>query len=215
MASYYPIFLRLEQKPCLVVGGGKVAERKIKGLLAAGAKVTVVSPEVTPEIEKLSEEGKIKLHKRPYQPEDLKGAFLVIAATNNPQLQEKIAKEADSLGIPCNVVDQPELSSFIVPSVIRRGRLSLAISTSGASPAVARRIREKLEEIFGPEYEEYLDLMALWRQEILARDLTEEKRRQIFEHLSLLPIPEWIKRNERVHLESIAKTYQLSLSPKK
>jgi len=188
-----------------------VALRKIKSLLSCGARVVVIAPEVLPEIEELAREGKIELIQRPYQEGDLEGAFLVVAATNNPAVQEQVVSEAERRGLLLNVVDQPERSNFIVPSVIRRGRLSLAISTSGASPALARRLRETLEELFGPEYADYLELMARWRREILSRDLPEEERRQIFEQLALLPIPLWIKRGEWAQIEAVARNFGLSL----
>ena len=194
-----------------MVGGGKVAERKVKNLLAYGAQVVVISPEVTPLLEEWSRQGKIELLARGFQEGDLEGAFLVVAATNAPEVQKAVANEAERRGIPCNVVDQPELSSFIVPSVIKRGRLQIAVSTSGASPAVARRLRETLEELFGPEYERYLELLARWRREILARPLSEAERRRIFEHLALAPLPQWIKRDEKEHIQALAKTYDLPL----
>ncbi len=211
MNNYYPIFLRIEQKLCLVIGGGKVAERKVQTLLESGAKVRVIAPEVTPSIEKWAEEGKIELLKRPYQPGDLEGAWLVIAATNNPEVQEQVFAEAEERRIFCNVVDQPRYCSFIVPSVVKRGRLQLAISTSGASPAVARRLREQLEETFGPEYEEFLELMARWRRIILERGLEEREKREIFEHLALAPIPQWIRRGDWGYLAALAKAYNLPL----
>ncbi|WP_022852814.1 precorrin-2 dehydrogenase/sirohydrochlorin ferrochelatase family protein [Thermodesulfatator atlanticus] len=209
MAKYYPIFLKIEQKTCVVVGGGKVACRKIKSLLEAGARVRVIAPHVIDEIAKMAEEGRVELLKRPYQKGDLKGAVLVYAATDDPKVQEEVFSEAEELGIFCNVVDKPRLCSFIVPSLVKRGRLQLAISTSGASPALARRLREQLEQEFGPEYEEYLELMAKWREEILARDLSEEERRRIFEHLVLAPVPLWLKRGERHHVKSLAETFDL------
>ncbi|WP_456371061.1 precorrin-2 dehydrogenase/sirohydrochlorin ferrochelatase family protein [Thermodesulfatator atlanticus] len=209
MAKYYPIFLKIEQKTCVVVGGGKVACRKIKSLLEAGARVRVIAPHVIDEIAKMAEEGRVELLKRPYKKGDLKGAVLVYAATDDPKVQEEVFSEAEELGIFCNVVDKPRLCSFIVPSLVKRGRLQLAISTSGASPALARRLREQLEQEFGPEYEEYLELMAKWREEILARDLSEEERRRIFEHLVLAPVPLWLKRGERHHVKSLAETFDL------
>ncbi len=195
----------------MVIGGGKVAERKIESLLKRGARVKVIAPEVTEKISTWADEGLISLEKRSYQQGDLEGAFLVIAATNNPQVQKEVFSEAEEKRIFCNVVDKPELCSFIVPSVVERGRLQIAISTSGASPALARRLREQLEELFGPEYAEYLELMALWRKEILSRELSEKERRQIFEHLVLAPIPLWLKRGEREHVEALAKSFDLPL----
>ncbi|AEH44062.1 siroheme synthase [Thermodesulfatator indicus DSM 15286] len=210
MAKYYPIFLKIEQKLCVVIGGGKVAARKIKTLLEAGAKVKVISPEVIREIEKLSEQGQVEWIKRPYRKGDLEDAFLVYAATDDPTVQKQVFAEAEEKNIFCNVVDKPALCSFIVPSIVKRGKLQIAISTSGASPALARRLREQFEETFGPEYAEYLELMARWREEILARDLSEKEKRQIFEQLVLAPVPLWLKRGERHHVKSLAKTFNLS-----
>lgn len=195
----------------MVIGGGRVAERKIESLLKRGARVKVIAPEVTERISSWAEKGLLDLELRNFQQGDLKGAFLVIAATNNPQVQQEVFAEAEERQIFCNVVDKPDLCSFIVPSVLERGHLQIAISTSGASPALARRIRKQLEEVFGPEYAEYLELLALWRKEILSRNLTEKERRQIFEHLVLAPVPLWIKRGEREHIKALAKTFNLPL----
>jgi len=159
ISEFFPVFLNLKDKLCIVVGGGKVAERKVENLLTAQAKVKVISPEVTLKLKKLAEEGKIEWEKRIYKKGDLNSAWLVIAATNNPEIQKEIFKEAEEKRIFCNVVDVPELCSFIVPSTIRRGLLTIAISTSGVSPAVARRLRETLEQIIGEEYTLYLKLM--------------------------------------------------------
>ncbi len=209
MSLYYPIFLKVEQKLCVVIGGGPVAERKITSLLEAGARVKVIAPEVTERIKTLTREGKITWEERPYRSGDLKDAFLVIAATNNPQVQEEVFAEAEERKIFCNVVDKPALCSFIVPSVVKRGRLQIAISTSGASPALAKRLREQLEELFGPEYAEYLELMAAWRKEILARELSEAERQKLFEQLVLAPIPLWLKRGERDLVKALAQSLAL------
>ncbi len=209
MSLYYPIFLKVEQKLCVVIGGGTVAERKITSLLEAGARVKVIAPEVTERIKILAREGKIIWEERPYRSGDLKDAFLVIAATNNPQVQEEVFAEAEERKIFCNVVDKPALCSFIVPSVVKRGRLQIAISTSGASPALAKRLREQLEELFGPEYAEYLELMAAWRKEILARELPEAERQKLFEQLVLAPIPLWLKRGERDLVKALAQSLAL------
>ncbi len=209
MSLYYPIFLKVEQKLCVVVGGGPVAERKITSLLEAGARIKVIAPEVTERIKTLAREGKIIWEERPYRSGDLKDAFLVIAATNDPQVQEEVFAEAEERKIFCNVVDKPALCSFIVPSVVKRGRLQIAISTSGASPALAKRLREQLEELFGPEYAEYLELMAAWRKEILARELPEAERQKLFEQLVLAPIPLWLKRGERDLVKALAQSLAL------
>jgi len=191
--EYFPIFLNLKDKLCLVIGGGKVAERKVENLLKTGAKVKIISPEVTPSLKRLVEEGKIEWERRVYKKGDLNSAWLVIAATNDPKAQKEIYKEAEEKHIFCNVVDVPELCSFIVPSTIKRGLLTIAISTSGVSPAVARRLRETLEEIIGEEYNLYLELMKNLRKQILSLNLSAEEKEKKLQKLALAPIPYYIK----------------------
>lgn len=196
MTEYYPVFLNLKNKLCVVIGGGKVAERKVISLLKAGAKVKIISPEVTETLKKLIQTRDIQWEKRPYQEEDLKEAFLVIAATSSPEVQVRVFQEAEEKGIPCNVVDKPELCSFIVPSVVQRGDLLIAISTGGASPAVARRIREKLESLFGEEYTIYLRLMRKIREKVLAKNLSPEEKERKLQTFALAPLPEYIKNRD-------------------
>lgn len=193
MTKYYPIFLRLINKLIVVIGGGKVGERKILTLLECGAKVKVISPEITPKLKDLAKKGEILWEERAYRKGDLEGAFLVIGATNDPTVQEEIFKEAEERGIPCNIVDKPKFCSFIVPSLIQRGDLVVAISTGGASPAVARRLRERLENLLGPEYELYLKLMRRIREEVLKAPLSQEAKERILQTLALAPIPEFIR----------------------
>jgi siroheme synthase-like protein len=147
----YPIFLKLESVPCLVVGGGAVAARKVRGLLAAGARVTVVSPEAVAELAALARESRIAWRQRPYQGGDLAGFRLAIAATSSTEVNAQVYEEALVRGTLVNAVDDPRHSSFFVPSVVRRGLLTLAISTSGAVPYLARRLREHLEGRLSPE----------------------------------------------------------------
>jgi len=191
--EYFPIFLNLKDKLCLVIGGGKVAERKVENLLKTGAKVKIISPEVTSSLKRLVEEGKIEWERRVYKRGDLNSAWLVIAATNDPKAQKEIYKEAEEKHIFCNVVDVPELCSFIVPSIIKRGLLTIAISTSGVSPAVARRLRETLEELIGEEYDFYLKLMKNLREQILSLNLSSEEKEKKLQKLALAPIPRYIK----------------------
>lgn len=201
--NYYPVFLNLKDKLCVVVGGGKVAERKVLSLLNAQAIVKVISPEVTLVLNELFDKGEIIWEKREYQEGDLEGAWLVIAATNNFEVQKKILEEAEKRKIFCNIVDVPELCSFIVPSVIKRGDLVLAISTSGASPAVAKRIRESLEELFGWEYDVYLKLMKHLREQILNMELPPEEKEIKLQRLALAPIPKYIKNRDIELLKTI------------
>jgi precorrin-2 dehydrogenase/sirohydrochlorin ferrochelatase len=144
----YPIFLDLSGRRCVVVGGGGVADRKARKLLQARAEVVVISPEVGAELESVA----VEIHRRPYREGDLEGAYLAFAATNVREVNGAVAREAKERGIPVNVADSPSEGDFALPSTLRRGRLQVAVSTGGASPTLARRIRGELEEAFGPEW---------------------------------------------------------------
>ena len=176
----YSVSLDLKGMPCLVVGGGGVALRKIQSLLSSGANVTVVSPEVVPEIETFKG---IDIIRREFQPEDLDGKFLVISATNNRPVNESVAGEARQRNMLVNVVDVPDLCNFFVNSQVRRGDLAISISTSGASPALAKRIRKELEEQYGDEYSRLLSLMREYRPVIIGKVPDPERRKAIFERI--------------------------------
>jgi len=176
----YSVSLDLNEIPCLVVGGGTIALRKIQSLLFSGAKVTVVSPQVIPEIETF--EG-IDIIKREFRPEDLQGKFLVISATNNRPVNEAVAREARQRNMLVNVVDVPELCNFFVNSQVRRGDLAISISTGGASPALAKRIRRELEKQYGGEYSHFLRLMREYRALIIRTVTDPEKRKDMFEQI--------------------------------
>ncbi|MFA5055656.1 MAG: NAD(P)-dependent oxidoreductase [Dehalococcoidia bacterium] len=163
---YYPISLDIDGKRCVVLGGGEVALRKVNTLLEHDAIVQVISPELCAGLEDLFASDKIIAAKRPYADGDLAGAFVIIAATDDADVNRRAAAEAEKLGVLVNVVDVPELSNFIVPSHLRRGDLSIAVSTGGASPALARRIRERLEAEFGDEYAALLALAGRARSEL-------------------------------------------------
>lgn len=150
--SYYPIFLNLQGKKCLVVGGGNVALRKVQALLEHGADVEIVSPDLCTELNQLAKEGAIRAVHRDYKPEDLKNTSIAIAATDDASTNEKIAAGARRSGILVNVVDDPSNSDFIAPSYFRRGDIVVAVSTSGRSPALARKIRSEIEKGFQDEY---------------------------------------------------------------
>jgi len=149
---YFPVFLNVRRKKCVVIGGGQVAFRKVRTLLDCGASVTVISPVLHPDLSELANKKSIQVIRRSYKSGDLKGAFIVIAATDTKETNRKVAKEAGRVGALVNVVDDPEPSDFIVPSLLRRGDLTIAISTGGMSPALARKVRTSLEESFGEEY---------------------------------------------------------------
>lgn len=161
MKSYYPIFLDVRGKACNVFGGGTVAERKIAQLQDAGADVTVISPEATARIRADAQDGRLQWKAREYQPGDLAGAFLCIAATNVRSVNQRIFQEAEELGVPLNVVDDPARCTFISPSIVKRGPVTVAISTGGTSPALARKLRDALRD--GPELQ-WADLAGILSQ---------------------------------------------------
>jgi siroheme synthase-like protein len=175
--DYYPAFLDLKGSNCLVVGGGAIARRKVESLLECGAVVKVVARVASAELVELAQEGRIELEIRDYDPNDLAGAFLVIAATDDPSVQALIGTEAKQRGLLVNVVDDPVHCNFIVPALARRGELAIAISTGGRSPALAARIRERLEGLFGPEYEEWVDLLGQLRA-VLAEQFPDPEQRK-------------------------------------
>jgi siroheme synthase-like protein len=172
--AYYPIFLELKGRPGLVVGGGQVAARKAEGLLAAGARVTVVSPALDPDLAKLVSERRIAHVDRPYQHIDFKGYAVVIAATDDAMTNERVAADARQSGVLVNVVDKPALCDFIVPSVVRRGDVVLAISTGGLSPALARWLRQEMESYLSEDFERLVQLLAEVRVELRERGLSVE-----------------------------------------
>ena len=169
---YYAIFLNLQGKKCVVVGGGTVALRKVTTLLDCGADITVISPKPHTEISKLFKNKAIQLVRRNYEPGDLGGAVLSIAGTHVKKINRKVAEEAKKNGILVNVVDDSEPSDFIIPSSFRRGDLSVAVSTSGRSPAFAKKIRANLEKNIGIEYAYLLSLIAEIRSEIKKKGLS-------------------------------------------
>ncbi len=196
MENLYPIYLKLAGQLCLVVGGGKVAERKVGSLLECGARVRLVSPAVTSQIEEWANQGKLELRQRQYQTGDLEGAFLVFAATDQEEVNRRVSEECLSRNLVVNVVDDPPRCNFFVPSVIRRGKLSIAISTSGTSPALAAKIRRQLERQFGPEYEEFMEILADLRRQVLAGEADIQQRKQIFSHLVESDILDLLRRKK-------------------
>jgi precorrin-2 dehydrogenase len=176
--SLFPMFLKLSGRPCLVVGAGTVAETKIESLIITGARVRVVAPKATPAVRSWAAAKKIDWQRRRFQPADLKGMLLVVAATSSRKLHRKIFAEATRRGVRCNVVDVPGLCDFYYPSVVQRGALQIAISTAGKSPSLAQRLRKELEEVFGPEYEPWLDHLGKVREKIFAVNLDPEERRR-------------------------------------
>ena len=177
--TLYPVNLQIENRSCIVIGGGSVAERKVRALLAAGACVTVLSPEVTQKLTELIQEKKIIHVARAYTQGDVAGAFIVICATNNCVINKLIAEEASKAGALVNVVDAPELGNFNVPSQITHGDLLITISTGGKSPALARQLGLELAKRYGPEYGMYLDLVAEARTK-MKKNMQSPQEREAF-----------------------------------
>ena len=171
MSPPYPVNLIVEGRPCLVVGGGTVAARKVEGLLACGAAVHVVAPHVSNAIHSLPG---VTWEERPYRSNDLRGRRLVISAADDPTVNETVYQDAEAAGVWVNGADDPAHCSFTLPSVIRRGSLLVTVSTGGRSPALAVWLRERLERELGPEYEVLLDLLAAEREELKAAGRSTE-----------------------------------------
>lgn len=194
--AYLPIFLKVEGCPCLVVGGGLVAWRKAEALLGAGAAVSVISPQVVPEIDKLARKGNLRHLARGYVPGDLRGFALVYAATDDAEVQREVSREARELSIPVNVVDGPEFCTFISPAIIKRGALTVAVSTAGASPAMARRIRERLERLLGDEYALALELHRAARRHLRNTEADPGRRELRMTRLAASNLPGRLRRGD-------------------
>lgn len=181
MGRYYPLMVDLTGRRCLVVGGGVVAERKVRALLEAGGEVLVVSPVLTPGLEALKREGRIVHLARPYQPGDLAGSFLVFGATDDHRVNRRLADEAKAAGVLANMADSPTSGTFLAPAVLTRGDLVIAISTGGDSPALARKIREDLESVYGEEYAELLNVLERVRERAKREVADQGRRRALLE----------------------------------
>jgi len=180
---YYPVHLDIQNRNCLVVGGGGVGTRKVKTLLDCGARVTVVSPEVSPQLRDLAASGDIILKERSYQSDDLSNMFLVIGATDDEKLNKQLSSDADRLNTLCNIADRPEVCNFILPSIVHRDDLVITVSTSGQSPAMAKKLRKVLENQFGKEYGILLRLMGAIRKRLLQKAHAPEVHKPLFEQL--------------------------------
>ena len=177
----YPIVLNLFGRRALVVGGGEVALRKARALADAGAEVRVVAPKLLPAF---AEDGRFECLAARYEKQHLEGALVAVAATDDEAVNRRVAEDARAAGVLVNVVDRPELCDFIVPAQVRRGGLVVAVSTGGAAPSLARRLRERLEKEFGPEYATYLAVLREVREDLKKRNIPADLRRCIFERLA-------------------------------
>jgi precorrin-2 dehydrogenase/sirohydrochlorin ferrochelatase len=182
--NLFPIMVRLDARRCIVVGAGEIAAAKTATLLACGAQVTMIAPHATDWVQQQAREGTLTWRCREFVPADLEAAFLVIAATNSPAVNEEVFRAGKERGVLCNVVDDPEHCDFYYPAVVQRGDLQIAISTGGHSPALAHRLRVELEQQFGPEYEAWVEEVGRRRRETMARDLPEARRRELLEQIA-------------------------------
>ncbi len=180
MAAFYPVSLNLEGRPCVVLGGGPIAEQKVINLLEAGARVTVISPEVTPRLDGLEAQGTVRITRRPYRRGDLYGAFLAIAAGEDRAPNREIWEEAEQERVLLNAVDDTPHCHFIAPAIFRQGDLSVAVSTAGKSPALGVRVRDRIGALIGPEYAAFLDLLGGLRAEVAAREPDPARRTRLW-----------------------------------
>jgi len=201
----YPIFLTdLQSRRCVVIGGGGEAERKVQGLLAANASVTVISESLTRNLTLWADEQRLTWLPRPCQSGDLKGAWLAIATTRDSALAARLKNEAETHGVLLNVTDDVPNSNFVAGAVMRRGALAIAVSTSGCSPALAARIRRQLERAFGPEYADFLDLLADLRQPVAARHPGFEERKAVWTQLLDSDVLNLLRKGEAAEARRLA-----------
>lgn len=201
--NYYPVNLNIENRRCLVVGGGRVGTRKVAALLRCGARVTVVSPEVTTQLAEMAQNGRIAWQRRTYSESDLEGVFLVIGATDDEPLNRRVHADAERRNLLCNIADRPAICNFILPAVVRRGDLLIAASTSGKSPAFAKRLRKTLEKQFGSEYGPFLRLMGAIRTRLLAQAHAPEAHKPLFEALIDAGLVDLIRRDRIAEIDAL------------
>ena len=203
----YPVNLDIGGKLCLVVGGGPVAARKVRGLLAAGARVRVISPVLHARLEALLAQEGIEWQRKPFAAEDVEGAFLVFAATDQPEVQAAVLAAARSLNLLVNMADNPADCDFQVPAVLRRGDLSISIATNGTTPAVAALVRRQLETMIGEEYGVLTTLVGALREEILQMAPADAEKKILFQKILPDDIVLWLRERQwtkvQQHLEEV------------
>jgi siroheme synthase-like protein len=198
---FYPVFLNLKHRRVVVIGGGEVAERKVESLLAAGALITLISPDVTPRLDLLSQQGRIDLRRRRYFPGDCEDAALVFSATDDHTLSEAVLRDARDAGALVNTADQPALCDFIMPAVLRQGDITVAVSTDGTSPGLAARLRDRIAQMIGPEYARLAELLSRVRPEIRRRIPGIAERKALHYRILDSDIIERLKRDDSVGAE--------------
>ena len=204
----YPLMMNLQNKRVIVIGGGRVAFRKTKGLLDSGALVVVISPKLIPEMERLKNQEKIEWKEALFDEsilDDYRDAILIFGTTDDRQVNLHIYKAAFRRRLPCNIADVPDLCTFIVPAVISQGDLMIAVSTGGASPALARKIREELEKQYGPEYGKMTKLMGDLRKRVLNSSCDSDENRKLFSEIVDSELLEAIRQSDFYHAIEILK----------
>jgi len=202
---YYPVSLDINGRLCVVVGAGAVAARKAEGLLKAGAAVTVIGAVANPGIKAMAEAGRINLIRRRYRMGDLDAAFLAVCATDSAAVNKAVYEEAATLGILVNCADAPEYCTFIVPAVVDRDGLVIAVSTSGKCPGLAAGIRAEIEAVYGPEYGIFLEILGAVRRKLLKSRIRCDKKERVIRQLAQSQIPALIKANDRAGIDAILK----------
>jgi len=183
LTGYYPVSLLVRNKPCVIVGGGTVAQRKAQTLLRYGAKVIVISPQVRPGLARLVRRGQVRHLRRAFRADDLRGAWLVYGCTDDHAVNAAVFRAAQRHRVLANIVDVPEHCTFIATSQVKRGGLVFSITTSGGSPALAKRVRKEVEQVFGPEYGRFLGLLNRLRPQVMRRVATPAARKRVFTRL--------------------------------
>ena len=217
MTAFYPVFLDLRGRRAVVIGGGAVAEQKVHGLIAAGAHVTLVSPETTPAVADLARRGAIELRRRPYRPGDLAGAWLAIAASDDRAVNEAAWAEAERVGVPLNAVDDLEHCSFIAPAIHREGDITVAVSTGGKSPALAVRLRQRIARLVGRAEARLCALLGELRPELAGRVPDARARTALWYEIVDSDVIEFVRRGDvegaRRRIEELLGPHPLSPSP--
>ncbi|MCF8010005.1 MAG: bifunctional precorrin-2 dehydrogenase/sirohydrochlorin ferrochelatase [Clostridiales bacterium] len=183
MNKYYPVYLKIKEELCIVVGGGEVAERKVHSLLEYNAHVKIISPKLTPELEQLASKNLVIYKQDYYRYGDLKNAFLVISATDKKNVNRAVANECAERGILINVINKPSLANFYVPSTLKRGPLSIAVSTAGKSPLMAKIIREDLEILYGQDFADFINFLSEQREKLILSMKDSGERHKLLKKL--------------------------------
>ena len=199
----FPIIIDLHDRPVTIVGGGAVAARKCQALLDAGARVTVVAPEFDERLEELRRQGRIALTSRHYCTGDLAGAFLVFAATDSLETNRCVADEAASRGILADITGEPARGTFTTPAILRRGNLLITVSTGGASPALAARLREELADLVGPEYAETLQILGKIREKLLTAGKDRAYNEQVLRDLAASALPKLLRARDHAAVDRL------------